>query len=185
MIPVVETGFHSEGQILFGSQYVAGYVTPKVLEDYKLILIENFCHMGCFSWHILNSIFLIPNIEDIRNEVKYRCPWSKNEYYWWFPQWLLTKDPVLYRSYIDGNKPPEEQAAADHWWDDEYLRNFLDKSMSGSYLELSRIARAFLGHGFTDHNLPMEGHGAVKEHVVMLENGDLLAGHGWEWFSNE
>lgn len=183
MIPVIQTGFESQGQILYGSRYMAGYVTEEVMKDFQLILVENFSHMGCFSWHILASVFRIPNIEDVREQLKYNDPWSTNIYYWWFPQWMLVKDPEFYRSYIEAAR---NEKVSDYWWDQENLRSFLDKIMSGSFLELSRIARAFLGHGYTnDGYLPINGHGIIREHIMKLENGDLIAGHGWEWQSHE
>lgn len=175
MIPIVKSRFFSEGEIFYGKEFLTGYLTKKIVNDFSLILVENFNNLGFYSWHLLDSVFKIPNIEEVRKNFVYKDPWSDNTYYWWFPQWLFVKDVEFYRSYVKVNDA--------HWWDDRHLRMLLDKSLGGSLLELSRVTRAFLGHGFSANNMPCDGYGSIREFLVMLSNGDYIVGHGWEWHS--
>lgn len=157
----------------FYRRYLAGYLQKEMILESTPIHLANFNNQGHFTWNVLDRVFKLINVEDVENEMIYEDPWTKNKYYFWYPEWILAKDLSFYKNYI---------ATDDKCWSIDGFKHFIHTNEEiSSFVDVGSLARTFLGHGYTVENMPSDGEGKLREFVVKLNNGDYLFGHGWEW----
>lgn len=158
---------------LFSHKYLFGYLEKHMITSSNPIHLANFGNQGHFTWNILERIFKLTNINDLKENMLYDDPWTGNVFYFWYPEWLLASDLSFYKNYIK---------TIDQFWSIDGFKNFIHSNEEiNSFVDIGSLARTFLGHGYTTEHMPSDGKSKLREFVVMLNNGDYIFGHGWEW----
>jgi hypothetical protein len=155
------------GDILWeGREYLVLY-TNKDLELFQPMMLEQ---MHYNPWNTLVDLGI--DFFDIRKKSEYECPITNRKYNGIVPVVLLSTD---LKKYFNKNERHDSQ----YLCDDEFHRSFTFKEG----IPLSDVVGCLLGPGYTDCNLPSDGHGRIIDLKIPLDNGDFVVCKVWEWYN--
>lgn len=106
-------------------------------------------------------------------QVNYKCPYTGYNHYAIVPSALIINDNVQVYKKVK------------HWAPDYILDlEWHQKMIPALNLHgLSEIQRILLGSGYTEGTHFTDGSGSIITRQVMLDNGDALLCHLWEWYN--
>jgi len=163
--------YNLDGDILYGGEYltlIEGDSTEKLKRNVDKFVgdkkwIVPYMPIGD-PWTNLYNAGVV-NARQIRDSMIYECPFNEGDrYYWAIPVVLCASNP------------------------DDYHQIPNENSLFGREFPYTRIKCAhdnshYLGHGYTDGTLPMDGHGETRLAKTNLSNGDFLLMVTWEWYN--
>jgi len=185
------------GDILFGAEYIAGYADRKRLirPAPSLTLTTGVSSLTqteprpnvlpvftCGWYHPWSAIQIKFGIEpkDMERAFKYNCPFTSNKFYWCIPCYLILRGSV--QRYRIGDWASKN---FDYEFDVDFHSEPFEKQEDSDILRLAHdpLICSYLGHGFTDVNLPNDGDGDVERVLIELDNGDALLCLCWVWYN--
>lgn len=161
------------GHVLFGAKFISEFCP-----DTRKLIGKRVIHLGCIDvdyWAAAQRLGI--SCETAQDAAKYECPWTNNQFYWWYPLLLETCSdvPTLYREEltynVDVHKVIREGHSNLYYIDHNELCDYTD------------ITRTMLGHGFTPMTMPNDGHGCIELARVLLSNGESLIVACWVWYN--
>lgn len=154
-------------------------------------LICDFCEDKRYSKYLsqesLNSQKIIPlavlypdpwqalealNIDGDPLHFKYKCPYTGYEHFAILPSSLIVNGDVNVYKDVKHHSP-------DYVLDWEWHQKMHKANLTG----LTDIQKIMLGSGYTSGTRITDGHGTIKQCLVMLDNGDALLSNFWEWYN--
>jgi hypothetical protein len=162
-----KVGEVSNGDILYGEHYLKNLPSSlkKLAKGKKLAIPVDFNEPN--AWKVLHNVG-VTNAFDVMQEATYRCPFIKdNKYFWFVPQLIITSDISKYE-----NIQP-------HWRDTEFLitQGCLDKNW------ILQDPYNMLGHGYTDFTLPTDGSSGRSIAIMELDDGDIVVVATQVWYN--
>lgn len=143
---------------------VSGYLTLQKSKSEKIIPLSL---IDLNPWNALRDL----GIDCSCINVKYTCPYTKYEHFAIIPTALIVNGDVKIYSKV-------------RHWNPEFVLDWeWHKKMIPDRLNLSKIEKILLGSGYTDGTNAHDGSGAIIECRVILDNGDMLHCHTWEWYN--
>ena len=154
------------GDVLYGQRFLSRVEIAVMEIDGKRLVRNN-----------PNCRFNLSNLgiatDALEAQVVYRCPWTKNKYYWMFPLGVVTDDEKRYGVDIDKHPWRCRLISAPSHSIDRVNPN-----------EWCNITGAMLGHGYTISALPGDGGGKKVLATIPLDNGDDILVVCWVWFNS-
>lgn len=106
---------------------------------------------------------------------KHKDPFTGCTVYGVIPVAVITSDNQIYKESLEKNG----HLFADIILDSEYLK----EQYGSELLQLSEIARLFLGSGYSEGCRINDGHNSLQPAKLKLSNGDWLYVWFWEWYN--
>lgn len=103
----------------------------------------------------------------------YKCPYTGYTHYSIVPSALIVNGDVKAYAKLKHHSP---EYILDLAWHQKMIRQ---EDLYG----LSAIQRIILGSGYTEGTHINDGGGSIVTRQVMLDNGDALLVHFWEWYN--
>lgn len=173
---------NESGDFIFGYKYVY-LLEQKDLDENQILLLVHFAY---FTPNALITLGFSPvSVETFLDDGVYTCPFRRKkeqEFFGMYPLAILSKDISKYRV---GNL---KNNAYDMAFDNDWTKGMsaIDYDKDGNKLvkiPVDNIAEVYLGHGYTEGNIPYDGSGSRKQVKVKLSNGDWLVCLTWEWYN--
>jgi hypothetical protein len=159
----------------YSCKYLKKFIEADDIKNLHPIPLVNFGWRGYCSWNILQEHLKV-DVQDVKKHFEYDCPWGKNTYYRFYPDWILANNVNDYR---DKNNHVD-----DFFYDGEWFKSQNMKcDGSAALYRQGYISKSMMGHGYTEVMFPSDGSGEKKIVGIELSNRDLLIGYGWIWYN--
>lgn len=164
---------HSVGDILYGVDYVDSISIPTKI-DWKNKPILFLDGISPNTWEALTILNI--DFAEFKSKVSYQDPYSNNTYYWQFPIGIQTSDLI---KYAQCKRNGSHVLSSIYPWlfDADYIGNMYKN------LEIGKISKTLLGHGYTSYTLPDDGSNSLDFGTINLDNGDQLICAIWIWYN--
>lgn len=106
-------------------------------------------------------------------QVPYKCPYTGYTHFAIIPSALIVNGDVKVYAKVKHHAP---EYILDLPWHQKMIQK-------KDLYELSAIQRILLGSGYTEGTHINDGNGSIITRQVMLDNGDALLVHTWEWYN--
>lgn len=163
---------------MLGTHYHAKLYNPTdILEmpEDSIYMLEKFGFKP--TWDILDKWFDI-DVEEFKDEVKYRCPWSKNEYYYFMPLFYKPANPTAFRKMVSRRNDKNRwlylfEEASDKWGWGWWIKP--------NEVKVTSLTDSLMGHGYTQAIAYDNGSPAKQYVVVNCEDGSQIYGVSWRF----
>jgi len=138
-----------------------------------------FIPLNCASpnpWQELKNFKVV--CEKFKEMVKYKCPYTGYNHYWFVPALIFTQDIKFWLDRNSSLLTYQRELILDTEWMKDF--NILNEKKS---FELHSVGKILAGAGYTYGTSVSDGDGRLYDALVALDNGDCIGGKVWVWYN--
>jgi len=160
------------GDILYGEKW---FESIKEVEDKLQAVLLGALAVN--TWYVLEKLGV--QVEDLKKEIEYTCPYLDHQFYWCMPV-ALCGDIEKYRA---NAREAFGKMYADYSFDTSFINHAGGLGENPIKWELSDVTRLWMGSGYTVGTLISDGSRGRQRVSVPLDNGDWIMVETWEWYN--